>query len=76
MKLTDLQSALKDIKLPVSYDPESQNIYDAVDNHILDIRGYGRLKSEIRMDCIGYFVAECINKCPKNLLNDNLTIKS
>lgn len=40
MKLTELVSAKANIKKPVRYDPESQEIFDAVDELILDDNGY------------------------------------
>jgi hypothetical protein len=54
------------IKSPVKYEQNGAMILDADGNHVLDIRGWGRLQhvedgTAIR-DSIGYFVAEAINE--------------
>lgn len=72
MKITELVSAKANIKKPVRYDNESQQIFDAVDDLILDVRGWGRLKyiengSDIQ-DHIGLYIAECINSCRDELI--------
>lgn len=68
MKTEDIATALKEIKLPVRYDLDSAMIFDAVDNHILDVRGWGRLQDDHKQDCIGEYIAGCINNCKPSLI--------
>ncbi len=72
MKVEDLLRAKANIKMPVRYDNYGQKIFDADNNLILDVRGFGRLQyliggAEIQ-DNIGEYVAECINSCPDELI--------
>lgn len=54
------------IKHPVKYYPEGTMIMDADNNHILDIRGWGRLQKlsdgEDVQDAIGRYIEDLINK--------------
>jgi len=54
------------IKSPVRYDKYGTMIFDADNNHVLDIRGWGRLQyikdGASIQDAIGYFIAEAINE--------------
>jgi hypothetical protein len=49
------------IAFPVRYIDEGQIIVDADNNHIADVRGWGRLKNIQSQDDIGTFIADAIN---------------
>lgn len=72
MKTAELAIALQHIKKPVSYDKEGAMIFDAYNNHIMDVWGYGSfqymINGEYHQDCLGRYIAECINNCPDELL--------
>ena len=72
MKITELLNAKANIRKPVYYDDESQMIFDAENNHLVDIKGFAILQyhqngSDIQ-DSIGKYIAECINSCPDELI--------
>ena len=72
MKINELANAKANISKPVSFDEDSQMIFDADGKHLLDIRGWGWIQyktngSEIQ-DSIGKYIAECINSCPDELI--------
>lgn len=56
---------------PFHYDNYGQIIFDADNNHVLDIRGWGRIQykdnAEAKQDAFGQFVC--------NLLNENWSMK-
>lgn len=64
--MTKDELVLDTIKLPVVYDPESQSVFDADNNQVTDIRGWGRIQylsqAEERQDAIGEMIANSINK--------------
>lgn len=69
----DIQSL---IKTPVKF--QIGKIFDDEGNHILDIRGWGRLQylpdAEAKQDGIGEFVAEAINE--KLLRTNNKAVRA
>lgn len=54
------------IKSPVRYEAMGTMMFDANNNHILDIRGWGRLQyikdGAAIQDSIGHFIADAINE--------------
>ena len=54
-----------DIKFPVRYEDYGTSIFDADNNKVLDVRGWGRLSHksnpEKRQDAIGEFIVEAMN---------------
>ncbi len=65
----DKEEIKKLIIYPVRYEPMGQYIFDAEDNIIANVRGWGRLQylpdPEATQDEIGRFIAEGINKILK-----------
>ncbi len=59
------------IKYPVRYDDYGQMIFDKENNHILDIRGWGRIQymdnPTETQDFIGKFIANAINQKLENI---------
>ena len=49
------------IAFPVRYIDEGQMIVDADNNHIADVRGWGRASDPMLQDDIGTFVADAMN---------------
>lgn len=64
-ELTNKEIFKQNIKLPLSYD-DCSHIFDADNNMVLDIRGWGRLKYEkdgvYIQDRIGHYIVEVLNK--------------
>lgn len=58
--------ALKHLSFPLKYDDHGQVILDADGNHLLDVRGWGRLQylpnGRYIQDAIGVFVAQSLNQ--------------
>lgn len=54
------------IKYPVTFNKGSGMFFDADNNHIADIRGWGRIQylenAEEKHDKMGEFIAEAINE--------------
>jgi len=50
---------------PFHYDEYGQSIYDANNDHVLDIRGWGRIQymdnAEAKQDAFGRFVTKLLN---------------
>ena len=54
------------IMFPVRYYDQTQQIFDAENNLVADVRGWGRIshldRAEERQDAIGQFIADAMNE--------------